>query len=45
MVKEKIIPRIRRWWNINPFNRIKRSKKIYNRKRAKQEIKKRIKED
>jgi hypothetical protein len=45
MVKERIIPRIRRWWKIKPFLKIKRSGKLYNRKKAKKALKKRIKEE
>ncbi len=43
MVKEKIIPRIRRWWKIKPFNRIRKNKKFYNRKKIKQKLKKELK--
>ncbi len=45
MVKERIIPRIRRWWRIKPFTKIKRSKKLYDRKKAKQQFNKYLKEE
>ena len=43
--KTNFITRIRRYWKIKPFNRIKRSKKIYNRKKMKQALNKQIKEE
>ena len=37
---KSIINIIRKFWNINPKTRIKKSKKIYNRKKEKQNLKK-----
>ncbi len=45
MAKERIIPRIRRWWKLKPFTKIKRSGKLYNRKKAKKALNKRIQEE
>jgi len=36
-MKRKTSVKIRRRWNINPKSRVKESKKIYSRKRKKQE--------
>jgi hypothetical protein len=36
--------KIRRYWNINPKTKIKESKKIYNRKLIKKEIKEALKQ-
>ena len=37
--------KIRKKWHRKPQTQIKKSKKIYNRKKAKKEIKKRLKEE
>ena len=40
----ELISKIRKFWKINPKSRIKKSKKKYNRKRAKRNLRKRLKE-
>ena len=42
--KAKKTPKIRKKWVINPKTRIKKSKKVYNRKKIKKELKETIKE-
>ena len=42
--KARKIPKIRKKWAINPKTRVKKSKKIYNRKKLKKELKEVIKE-
>lgn len=44
-MKNKILLKIRKLWKIKPFNRVKKSKKIYNRKKAKQKLNKQLKEE
>ena len=41
----ELLGKIRKLWQINPKSRIKKNKKKYNRKRAKQNLRKRIKEE
>ena len=43
--KTNLITRIRRYWKIKPFTRIKKSKKLYDRKKAKQALNKQIMEE
>jgi len=40
--KTNLITRIRRYWKIKPFVYIKKSKKLYDRKKAKRELKKEL---
>ena len=44
IVKSAILS-VRKLWKINPWTRIKKSKKIYNRKKAKRRLKKRLKKE
>ena len=41
----KSFPKTRRVWRINPKTRIKKSDKIYNRKKTKRKLRKRLKEE
>ena len=43
--KTNLITRIRRYWKIKPFNRIRTSKKLYNRKKVKRELKRRYNDE
>jgi len=48
MLCHKIVnsfPKTRRVWRINPRTRIKKSNKIYDRKKAKRKLRKRLKEE
>ena len=42
--KTNLKTRIRRYWIIKPFSRVRKSKKLYNRKKAKQALNKQLKE-
>jgi len=41
----EIYKKIRKFWKINPKTRIKKNRKIYNRAKAKQEFRRRLKEE
>ena len=43
--KTNLITRIRRYWIIKPFTRVKKSKKLYDRKKAKRALKRRYNDE
>ena len=43
--KTNLITRIRRYWIIKPFTRVKKSKKLYDRKKAKQALNKKLQKE